>query len=282
VGEHTAISWCDSTLNLMMGCDGCELWNGQRKSCYAGVMTERYTGPGSASPKVGWPLSFGAPLMFPERLDEALKKWPDLTGKPRDSENPTAAVKPWLDELPRIIFLNDMGDTFTESLPSDWLAPALPRMAQSPHRWLVLTKRAARAKRFFELYDAPQNLWLGVSVTDQATADARIPPLLNTPGLPLRFVSAEPLLGPIVLEEYLQEVDWVIVGGESGPGYRPMRREWATDLMRQCRDYGVPGFFKQDSGPRTEMITGAMLAREMPEVEVRVRAKNYQPRRFWT
>jgi protein gp37 len=114
------------------------------------------------------------------------------------------------------------------------------------------------------MYDAPQNLWLGVSVTDQATADARIPPLLNTPGLPLRFVSVEPLLGPVVLEEYLQEVDWVIVGGESGPGYRSMKRAWATDLMRQCKDYGVRAFFKQDSGPRTEMITGPMLAREMP------------------
>lgn len=263
MAEHTAISWCDSTLNLMMGCDGCELWNGARHSCYAGVMTEKYGG------QAGWPKSFEEPIMFPERLNPALK-WPDLTGKMRDSEAPTNAVKPWLDGKPRIIFLNDMGDTFTESLPSDWLAPALPRMAQSPHRWLVLTKRAVRAKRFFELFDAPANLWLGVSVTNQATADARIPPLLDTPGIKLRFLSLEPMLEPVELGEYMegnnnQNLDWVIVGGESGKDYRPMKREWAEDVQQQCKDYGVPFFFKQDSGSRTEMITAPMLPREMPK-----------------
>jgi protein gp37 len=166
--------------------------------------------------------------------------------------------------MPRIVFLNDMGDTFTESLEAGWLAPYLPRMGTSPHQWLVLTKRAARAKHFFETFDAPQNLWLGVSVTTQDTADARIPHLLNTPRLPLRFVSVEPLLGPVVLEEWLEEIDWVIVGGESGKDYRPMKREWVVDLQAQCRNHGAKYFFKQDSGPRTEMITGPMLPREMP------------------
>lgn len=265
MAEHTAISWCDSTLNLMMGCGGCELWNGQRRSCYAGVMTERYTAPGMG-PRAGWPLSFHEPKMFPERLDAALK-WADLTGKDRATrEEPEAELwgKRWLNGMPRLIFLNDMGDTFTEGLPSDWLAPALPRMETSPHRWLVLTKRAARAKRFFEVFDAPPNLWLGVSVTTQATADARIPHLLDTPRIATRFVSVEPLLEPVVLEEWLEDLDWIIVGGESGPDYRPMKRAWAEDILRSCKDFGVPGFFKQDSGPRTEMITGPMLPREMP------------------
>lgn len=259
MAEHTAISWCDSTLNLMMGCDGCELWNGQRRSCYAGVMTERMRDGGVAK---GWPAAFEAPEIFPERLEAALK-WPDLTGRARD-KGAYIGEKPWLNGMPRIIFLNDMGDTFTESLPSDWLAPALPRLAQSPHLWLVLTKRARLALTFFEKFDAPPNLWLGVSVTTQATADARILPLLETPRIGTRFVSVEPLLEPVVLDEYLEDLDWVIVGGESGKDYRPMKREWAEDVQRQCRDAGVAFFFKQDSGARTEMITGHMLPREIP------------------
>jgi len=250
VAEHTAISWCDSTLNLMMGCDGCELWNGARQSCYAGVMTAKYAG------QMGWPEAFETPRVFPQRLDVGVH-WKGLAGTSRPE-------KPWLNGMPRIVFLNDMGDTFTESLESNWLAPYLPRMDTSPHQWLVLTKRAVRAKRFFELFDAPSNLWLGVSVTTQATADARIPALLDTPRIATRFVSVEPMLEPIVLEAYLEDLDWVIIGGESGPDHRPMPRAWATDLLRQCRDMGVPAFFKQDSGSRTEMITGPMLAREMP------------------
>src|SRR3990167_2456987 len=108
------ISWCDSTLNLMMGCGGCELWNGARKSCYAGVMTERQVrGDHFALHSKGWPEAFDAPQLFPHRLPEALA-WPDLTGKDR-------LEKPWLNGLPRIVFLNDMGDTFTDQLPPDWL-----------------------------------------------------------------------------------------------------------------------------------------------------------------
>src|SRR5690242_2116818 len=105
MGIATDIEWCDSTLNLEMGCDGCELWNPKAgiNICYAGQVTERWGG------KRGWPDSFEEPKLFLDRLEPALA-WPDLTGKERPH-------KPWLDGLPRLIFLNDMGDTFTESLP---------------------------------------------------------------------------------------------------------------------------------------------------------------------
>src|ERR1700693_4251242 len=118
---RTFIEWCDSTLNLEMGCNGCELWNPNAGilHCYAGMETNRRKGGR------GWPEAFDQPRMFLERLPAALK-WPDLTNQLRTD-------KPWLDNLPRIIFVNDMGDSFTESLPLDWLAPVLEPMAASPH-----------------------------------------------------------------------------------------------------------------------------------------------------
>src|SRR5262245_31262275 len=139
----TPIAWCDSTVNLMMGCDGCELWNPAAgvRHCYAGALTGRHAG------RKGWPDAFDRPALFPHRLDEALR-WPDLTGKPRPG-------KPWLDGLPRLLFLNDMGDTFTEGLALDWLAPHLPRMAASPHQWLLLTKRPRRMAEFSRSHPLP-------------------------------------------------------------------------------------------------------------------------------
>src|SRR4051812_33920511 len=107
MGNKTSIEWADSTLNLEMGCDGCELRNDQTDTCYAGKLTDRFAG------LTGWPEAFDKPKLFLHRLDGALR-WSDLTGKQRPE-------KPWLNGLPRIIFLDDMGDTFTESLPEDWL-----------------------------------------------------------------------------------------------------------------------------------------------------------------
>jgi len=241
LSKDTMISWCDSTLNLMMGCGGCELWNGARRSCYAGVMTAKYSG------QKGWPSAFNSPQLFPHRLPEALA-WPDLTGQDRPG-------KPWLNGMSRLIFLNDMGDTFTEELPLDWLRPHLLQMEESPHRWLILTKRPRRMRRFFEQVDVIPNAWLGVSVTDQATADARIPELLRVPvhgNDIVRFVSVEPLLGPVDMCEHLWALDWVIVGGESGAGFRPMKPEWVQNVWLDCENARVPFFYKQDAALVTE------------------------------
>ena len=277
----TLIEWCDSTLNLQAGCDGCELWNEKAglRHCYAGTLTERYAGA------KGWPVSFDQPALFPERLKAALK-WSDLTGTAREA-------KSWLNGLPRLIFLNDMGDTFTESLPIDWLAPHLPAMADSPHVWMILTKRPKRMRQFFAKHPCPANVWLYVSVTDQSTADARIRELLRIPGDIVRGISAEPLLGAVDCSRWLDplgmecadvcprrhyvkssEVEtrvrgeeryplcpdcgaaaqWtgydiglshVIAGGESGPGARPSHPDWYRSLRDQCAAAGVPYFFKQ-------------------------------------
>lgn len=179
MGISTDIQWADSTLNLQAGCDGCELWNPRQgvRICYAGQLTERYGG------RKGWPASFDKPALFPERLDQALR-WPDLMGTKRPD-------KPWLDGLPRIIFLDDMGDTFTESLPQDWLAPMLPRIAASPHQFLLLTKRGQRMWDFFDRHDVPQNVWAGVSVTGPETL-RRVALLRRVRGPRIRFVSIEP------------------------------------------------------------------------------------------
>jgi protein gp37 len=241
MGIQTDIEWADSTLNLQMGCDGCELWNPKSgvNHCYAGTLTERYGG------RKGWPESFDKPAVFAERLAPATR-WADLTGKERPH-------KPWLNGLPRIIFLNDMGDTFTESLPLDWLAPMLPEIANSPHQWMILTKRASRLRQFSHQFPLPKNVWPGVSVTSQGTAK-RAMVLFDIIGGGPRWLSVEPLLSEVRLDlvgeggntitplNYLQ---LVIVGGESGPHARPCDINWIRSIRDQCKAAGVPCFIKQ-------------------------------------
>ncbi len=259
---HTSIHYCDSSLNLMMGCDGCELWDGETvKDCYAGNLIGRHAG------QPGWPEAFDKPKLFLDRLDAALK-WPDLTGKPREH-------KPWLNGYPRIIFVDDLGDTWTRSLPVDWLAPLLPRMADSPHIWLFCTKRLASAAKFFETHPAPRNLWLLATVTRPASL-GRIAALLSVPGISVRGLSLEPLWGmPDLQEEGLYNtcpecgtlhrrgwhdctvpdcdghpsapalLDWLAIGGQSGPRACPCDVSWIYGLLRQAKDAGIPAFVKQ-------------------------------------
>lgn len=234
-----------------------ELWNPKTgvRHCYAGELTERYGG------RKGWPESFDRPALFPQRLDEALR-WPDLTGTAR-------LGKPWLDGLPRLIFLNDMGDSFTESLPLDWLAPDLPRMATSPHQLLLLTKRPRRMAEFSRSHPLPANVWPGTSVTSMATL-SRIEALRGVVGGGVRWVSAEPLLEYLGPDLDLDGIDWVIVGGESGAGYRPMEQAWALSISGACRRAGIPFFFKQSAGlrPETGIELLGKVIREMPRLQV--------------
>lgn len=245
MGKDTRIEWCDSTLNLEIGCDGCELWNSKVRTCYAGNLVEANKGA------KGYPASFDKPELFLDRLAAALK-WPDLTGKDRQE-------KPWLNGLPRLIFLNDLGDTFTESLPVDWLAPCLSQMADSPHQWLILTKRVRRMREFSERHPFPPNVWALCSVDTQGTADARIAELLKVKAR-VRGVSLEPILGSVDLSffgtlpavetpgEYVQvyqRLQWVIVGGESGPGARPCHQQHIRSVIRQCSEAKTACFVKQ-------------------------------------
>jgi protein gp37 len=184
---------------------------------------------------------FEEPVVMPGRI-EAACRWPDLRGTARPG-------KPWLDGMPRLIFLNDMGDTFTESLAVDWLAPYIEMMAESPHIWILLTKRVQRMREFFRTVGyVPGNFWLGTTVTMGGTA-RRIFDLIdirNEFGA-MVWVSAEPLLEGIKLG-HLSYLDWLVVGGESGPGARRMDAEWARWLRDECEIHGIPFFFKQWGG----------------------------------
>jgi protein gp37 len=163
---------------------------------------------------------------------------------------PSALVEPLKWRKPRRVFVNSMSDLFHEKVTDEQIAEVFAVMAACPqHTFQVLTKRAERmlewtqwAGQYVERWPLP-NVWGGVSVEDQGTADKRIRVLLRADWA-VRFVSAEPLIGPVHLGPTLG-LHWVIVGGESGPGARPFDLQWARSLVRQCSDAGVACFVKQ-------------------------------------
>lgn len=262
MGKTTAIEWCDSTLNLMMGCGGCELSAaGGSGTCYAETLTNRHAGHSS-----GYPSNFYSPKLFPERLREA-ERWPDLTGVERPE-------KPHLSGLPRHIFHGDMGDYWTESLPQDWLGAYVDRIAAIPGVHIFLTKRPRRMAKFWEAYGTvPHNFILMTSVTDAATLKARAGWLMEIEGATLglsieplieavdptriEVVAPKPPYGPGAWLDCLRghmigpddmlptRIRWVVVGGESGHGARPMHPMWVRSLRDQCVAAGVSFFFKQ-------------------------------------
>jgi len=208
-------------------------------------------------------------------FDEA--EWSGFT-----TANEPALEKPLGWKKPRAIFVNSMGDLFHESTPDEWVDRVFAVMALCPqHLFIVLTKRAERMEKYFVGWRgkvSPENMWLGVTAENQAAADERIPHLLRTPSA-VRFVSIEPMVGAVTFrwkmayleaatgKKYrtlLQErgeinqydalrcLDWVICGGESGPGARPLHGFHARLLMRECVAADVPFFFKQWGDKRTK------------------------------
>jgi protein gp37 len=258
MGQSTKIEWADDTVNPEMGCDGCELWHPKHgvRICYAGRQTERMLSKG---PLKGWPPAFDQPTIFPGRIAQAAR-WRDLTGTARPG-------KPWLDGMPRVIFVDDMGDTFTASLPDDWLAPELPIIAASPHHWVFLTKRPDRQRAFSLRHDLPGNVWAGTSIT--STQDQRLRYLMRTRAA-VRWVSYEPMWAAVDWRPWFaQGLNWLIVGGQSGPDFTPMDISWLVDTVEQCRAAEVPLFVKQDSGQRAGMqgrIPDELWIREYPKV----------------
>jgi len=253
----TKIQWCDSTVNPVMGCAGCELWTADNRTCYAGQLHQlRKANSGFAS-------RFEKPQLFPDRMANA-SRWPDLTGTDR-------LVKPWLSGLPRIIFVSDMGDALSERgfvdvhgqpLSEQTLFPFLKRevvdVASSAsglrHQWLWLTKRPQRLAQFVTNNcmeeQLPGNLWLGTSVTSKASLK-RVAQLTQIgPERTIRFVSVEPLWEEVSLAPFLEDLHWVIIGGESGrrSKSRAFDCRWAELLINECRAAGVPVFIKQLGG----------------------------------
>ncbi len=159
--------------------------------------------------------------ILPERLEQPLKK-----------------------KKPTKFFVNSMSDLFHEQMPVDFLDKIFKIIEQTPqHIYQILTKRENRMAEYFEDKVPPKNVWLGVTVEDKKSGLPRIEKLRHIPAT-IKFLSMEPLLEDLG-EVDLSGIDWVIVGGESGPKARPMKEEWVNNIKKQCEKFGIPFFFKQ-------------------------------------
>lgn len=293
VSDNSGIEWTDATLNVVTGCEsissGCDL-------CYARTFAERWRGtPGH---------------YFENGFDVTLR--PDRLNLPLH----------W--RKPRNIFVNSMSDLFHKDVPDEYVAQVFAVMAATPrHTFQLLTKRHGRMRSLLSSghfqrqvlawahrqkwgeggEDLPPWAWplgnvhLGVSAEDQAAADLRVPALLETPAA-VRWVSAEPLLGPVDLSRWMATglvcgcgqapdgapdaheccaecmqperlpLGWVVVGGESGAGFRPMDIGWVRTIVTQCQAANVPVFVKQDSGRwpgRQGRIPSDLWIKEFPD-----------------
>jgi protein gp37 len=241
MSKGTDIQWCDSTANPTMGCDGCELWSPTVRHCYAGVLHERFKGHTQ-----GYAPSFEQVTMFPERMTKAAH-WSDLLGKSRPD-------KPWLNGLPRTIFVSDMSDALSAVVTFEYLETEVIENVRSEagkrHCWLWLTKRPGRMAEFSDWLAQrgtawPANLWAGTSITTNGTL-GRIDQLLKVgDDQTVRFLSVEPQIESIDLRPWLSRLDWIIQGGESGHGARPFEVGWAREVKQACEEAGVPYFLKQ-------------------------------------
>lgn len=157
---------------------------------------------------------------------------------------------------PQMIFVNSMSDLFHEDVPIDFIRRVFSVMMQANwHRFQILTKRSYRLARFAAELPWPENVWMGVTV-ENIDCSYRIDHLRQVPAA-VRFLSLEPLLGPVCNLD-LSAIDWLIVGGESGPAARPMDVDWIRDVQSQCRKASVPFFFKQWGG-KNKKKTGRLL-----------------------
>ena len=216
MSTKTSIEWTEQTWNPAVGCSkvspGCA-------HCYAEVMAGRL----KAMRVKGYENGFRLTLL-PRRLEEPIRR-----------------------KQPTVYFVNSMSDLFHEEIPDSYLRQVMAVMRQaSIHTFQILTKRAERMAEFLRLEKSPCNVWVGVTVENRAHGLPRLDALRRI-SAPIRFVSAEPLLEDLG-EIDLTGVDWVIVGGESGPKARPMKREWVLNIKRQCDEQRVDFFFKQWGG----------------------------------
>jgi len=233
------IEWTESTWNPVTGCTkisaGCH-------NCYAARMAERLKAMGQANYSRGFEVT-----LHEQALDLPLK---------------------W--KKPQTVFVNSMSDLFHESIPADFIERVFDVMLRANwHTFQVLTKRAERMAGFASSLQWPRNVWMGVTVENASCVD-RIDFLRQVPAA-VRFISMEPLLSAIDSVD-LDGIDWVIVGGESGPGARPMERDWVTSILRQCRAAGVPFFFKQWGGvnkKRAGRLLDGRTWNQMPAADIR-------------
>jgi protein gp37 len=234
VATNSTIEWTQMTWNPVTGCDkvsrGC-------KHCYAERMAKRLHAMGMSRYRNEFSVT-----LHEDMLDAPLR---------------------W--KKPRLVFVNSMSDLFHEKVPLEFISQVFKVMKDSSqHSFQILTKRSRRLEEIAHLLPWSPNIWTGVSVEDM-DAVGRIEHLQRVPAS-VRFLSLEPLLGPIYPVP-LDGIHWVIVGGESGPHARPMRKEWVESILEQCRYGNVPFFFKQWGGKRKDLSGRILRGRiydEMP------------------
>ena len=217
MANRSSIEWTDSTWNPVTGCTkvspGC-------KHCYAERMAKRLKAMGHPNYANGF-----KPTVHEHLLEQPLR---------------------W--KKPQMIFVNSMSDLFHEDVPSDFIQKIFNVMHQAHwHTFQILTKRSQRLLEMSQRLEWPVNVWMGVSVENDDYV-FRVDHLRQT-GAHVKFLSLEPLLGPLP-DLDLRGIDWVIAGGESGPGARPMKEEWVIEIRDQCQAGNVPFFFKQWGGVR--------------------------------
>jgi protein gp37 len=216
MATNSTIEWTEATWNPVTGCSkvspGC-------KYCYAERMAKRLHAMGQPNYRNGF-----LPTLQPQMLEAPLR---------------------W--KKPRRVFVNSMSDLFHEDVPIDFIQQVFKVMTQAYwHEFQILTKRSERLEALNPFINWPRNVWMGVSV-ENADYSFRIENLRRCDAR-IKFLSLEPLLGPLPRLN-LAGIDWAIVGGESGPGARPMKESWVLDIRRQCRKASVAFFFKQWGGP---------------------------------
>jgi protein gp37 len=234
MGSRSGIEWTETTWNPVTGCDrisaGCD-------SCYALAMAKRLKAMGAAKYQQDGDHRTSGPGFGV-------------------AVHPSSLSEPYRWATPRLVFVNSMSDLFHAKVPLSFIEDVLAVAASTPqHTYQILTKRSVRLRRLAHRLEWPPNVWIGVSIEHSGLL-SRVQDLGVVPAA-IRFLSCEPLLGPLEGID-LSGIDWVIAGGESGPNYRPMELGWARGIRDACRSQSVPFFFKQWGG-RTPKAYGRLL-----------------------
>ncbi len=231
------IKWTNETWNPITGCTPC---SPGCQNCYAEMMSRRLKG------------RFGYHYQDPFQVTLHKAKFKD----------------PLKLKKPRKIFVCSMGDLFHKDVPGHWIDAVFQITSLAPqHAFQILTKRPERMNKYlanivsqYEI-EIPDNLWFGVTAENQQMADQRLQILIDTP-VANKFVSIEPMLGPVDISSYIHHLDWAIVGGETGVKARHMDPGWARAIRNLCRKHEVPFFFKQMS--KKAPIPEALLVKQFP------------------
>jgi protein gp37 len=244
MANSSPIEWTDATWNPVTGCSkispGC-------KYCYAERLAHRLQAMGQKNYRNGF----------------------DLTLQPHMLEHPLR----W--RLPRMVFVNSMSDLFHNNVPTDYIKGVFDVMRRANwHQYQVLTKRSDRLRELSPVLNWKPHIWMGVSVENDQYL-YRVDHLRQT-GANIKFLSIEPLLGPLNKLD-LHGIDWVIVGGESGPGARPVDAGWVRQIRDHCKRGGVPFFFKQWGGVFKKRTGRVLDGRTWDEMPVSVVLGNRKP-----